>query len=58
MTLLKLIPKFKDCMGSGRKPGKYWLTLSNWRKLLLKVVKFEEVYIHKKEKMYYLTSIN
>ncbi len=58
MTLLKLIPQIQHPMGSGRKPGKYWLTLSNWRKLLSKVVKFEEVYIHKKEKMYYLTSIN
>ena len=51
--LLKSIPKMQHPMGSGRKPGKYWITLSNWRKLLTKIIKFEEVYIYKKEKRYY-----
>ena len=56
MTLYKLIPKFKDCMGSGRMPPKYWIIMSNWKTILSKLVKFKEVYIYKKEKMYCLTS--
>ncbi len=56
MTLYKSIPKFKGCMGLGRKPIKYWIILYNWKQILSKLVKFEEVYIYKKEKMYSLTS--
>jgi len=51
--LLKSIPKMQQPMGLGRKPAKYWITLRNWRKLLTKIIKFEEVYIYKKEKRYY-----
>ena len=51
------IPIFKNCMGSGRMPPKYWIIMRNWKKILSKLVKFEEVYIYyKKEKLYYLTS--
>ena len=43
--LLKSIPKSYQPMGLGGKPAKYWITLRNWRKLLTKIIKFEEVYI-------------
>ena len=51
--LLKSIPKMQMPMGLGGKPAKYWLTLRNWRTFLTKIIKFEEVYIYKKEKKYY-----
>lgn len=50
------IPKFHDCMGSGGMPPKYWILMRRWKKILSKLVKFEEVYIYKKEKLYRLTS--
>ncbi len=56
--LLKSIPKQQRPMGLGGKPAKYWITLSNWRKLLTKIIKFEEVYIYKKEKRYYYFTSN
>jgi hypothetical protein len=57
--LLKSIPKSYQPMGLGGKPAKYWITLRNWRNLLTKIIKFEQVYIYKKEKRYYyLTSTN
>ena len=46
--LLKSIPNMQHPMGLGGKPAKYWITLRNWRKLLSKIIKFEEVYIYKK----------
>ena len=56
--LLKSIPKSYLQMGSGIKPGKNWITLSNWKKVLTKIIKFEEVYIYKKEKRYYYLTYN
>ena len=51
--LLKSIPKMQHPMGHGKKAVKDWLTLHKWRRLLEKIIKFEEVYIYKKEKKYY-----
>ena len=51
--LLTSVPQIQYPMGLGRKPAKYWITLRNWDKLLKKIIKFEEVYIYKKEKKYY-----
>ena len=56
MTLYKSIPQYDRRMGYGGKPSGYWIPLRNWKQLLSKLVKFEEFYIYKKEKMYYLTS--
>ena len=51
--LLTSVPQIQYPMGLGRKPAKYWITLRNWDKLLKQIIKFEEVYIYKKEKKYY-----
>ncbi len=50
------IPNFNDCIGRCRMTPKQRLTLWNWKTLLSKLIKFEEVYIYKKKKLYYLTS--
>ncbi len=51
--LLKSIPKMQHPMGHGKKVIKDWLILHKWRRVLEKIIKFEEVYIYKKEKKYY-----
>ena len=51
--LLTSVPQIQYPMGLGGKPAKYWITLRNWDKLLKQIIKFEEVYIYKKEKKYY-----
>ena len=40
-------------MGHGKKVIKEWLIFHKWRRVLEKKIKFEEVYIYKKEKKYY-----
>ena len=50
------IPNFNDCIGRCRITPKQRLILWKWKKLLSKLIKFEEVYIYKKEKLYRLTS--
>ena len=54
--LLTSVPRIQYTMGLGRKPAKYWIILRNWDKLLKKMIKFEEVYIYKKEKKYYYST--
>ena len=54
--LLTSVPRIQYPMGLGRKPAKYWIILRNWDKLLKKMIKFEEVYIYKKEKKYYYST--
>ena len=50
------IPNFHDCIGRCIITPKQRLILWRWKKLLSKLIKFEEVYIYKKEKLYRLTS--
>ena len=54
--LLKSIPKMQHPMGHGKKAVKDLLTLHKWRRLLEKIIKFEEVYIYKKENKYIYSS--